>query len=108
MVQNLSKHDQSVQKALNDVAIGNIASIPQAAAYHSVPISTAYHRAHGRKPRAQTDLRSKRLNFQQERVLVQWVKDSQRQLNAPSFLTIRVVVSKILLENGDSKPLGQH
>ena len=71
MVQNLSKHDHSVQKALNDVAIGNIASIPQAAAYHGVPISTAYHRAQGRKPRAQTDLRSKRLNFQQERVLVQ-------------------------------------
>jgi hypothetical protein len=104
----MSNQEQSIQRALDELGIGLFPSIRQATEYHHVPKSTAAYRRAGRPSVAQTDRKSQRLSKQEEKVLIQYFRDLQRQNLCPNYPRIRRIISEILQNKGDHKTLGKH
>jgi hypothetical protein len=91
----MSNQEQSIQRALNDVEMGLFPSISQATEYYHVPKSTAAHRRAGRPSVAQTERKSQRLSKEEEKVLIQYFRDLQRQNLCPNVeqLSVSIVSS---------------
>ena len=87
-----SNQEQSIQQALLDVETQRFRSIQQAAAYHKVARSTLGHRRGGRRVRTSIDLNSQRLTKSEERVLVTWIKDLQKQHMSLNYHQITFVI----------------
>jgi hypothetical protein len=71
----MSNKEQSTQRALNELDMGLFSSLRESTQYHRVLNSTAAHRRAGRPSVAQTDRKSQRLSKEEERVLIQYVRD---------------------------------
>ena len=74
-----SNQEQSIQQALLDVDTQRFRSIRQAAAYHKVASSTLGHRRGGRQAQTSIDRNTQRLTKSEERVVVTWIQDLQKQ-----------------------------
>ena len=103
-----SNKEQSIQRALNDLELGLFSSIGQAADYYGVPKSTVAHRRAGRPSVAQTDRISQRLSKEEEKVLIQYFRDLQRQNLCPNYTQIRRIIAELCRNKGDTNPLGKH
>ena len=103
-----SNQEEKIQKALNDLLEQKFCSIKQAADYYSVPSSTLAHRVRGRQSKANIERKSQRFTNEEERVLVQWIWDLQRQRMSPNYETIRLILRKLLEQKGDFNPLDKH
>jgi hypothetical protein len=57
---------------------------------------------------AQTDKKSQQLSKEEEKVLIQYFRDLQRQNLCPNYPRIRRMISEILQNRGDHKTLGKH
>ena len=104
----MSANLQGVQHALQDLKQKKYRSIRQAARAHNINKSTVAHRLQGRVPRAQSYSSQRRLTPAQETLLVHWLEDLQRQILPSNHTTTRQIVSYMLQENGDKKPLGRN
>jgi hypothetical protein len=104
----MSNKEERIQEALDDFRSGRFQSISQSAAFHDVPRSTLNHRNRGRDSLTKADRSQQRLTNEQERVVVQWIRDLQRQYLNLNYIRIREVVVQLLRQNGDHRPLGKH
>jgi len=104
----MSNQEQSIQRALNELDMGLFGSIRESSEYHHVSKSTVAHRRAGRPSVAQTDRKSQRLSKEEEKVLIQYFRDLQRQNLCPNYPRIRRMISEILKNRGDHKTLGKH
>jgi hypothetical protein len=88
--------------------MGLFSSLRESAQYHRVPTSTAAHRRAGRLSVAQVDKKSQRLSKEEEKVLIQYFRDLQRQNLCPNYPRIRRMITEILQNRGDHKTLRKH
>jgi helix-turn-helix, Psq domain len=91
-----SKQEEEIQKALNDLQENKFNSIKQAADYYNVLSSTLAHRVRGRRSKANIKRKSQRFTNEEEKVLVQWIKDLQRQRISLNYATIRLILQNLL------------
>ncbi|ERF69214.1 hypothetical protein EPUS_02181 [Endocarpon pusillum Z07020] len=103
-----SNQEQLIQQALNDLDIGAEKSIRKVAAKYRVSKTTVAYRRRGRNPRTQANRRTQRLSLEEEKTLIQWIRDLQRQNLCPNYPRIRSFVYEILRNRGDSRPLGKN
>ena len=103
-----SNKEKSIQRALNDLELGLFSSFDQAAAYYDVPKSTLAHRRAGRESVAKTNRISQRLTKEEEKVLIQYFRDLQRQNLCPNYTQIRRIIAELCRNKGDLNPLGKH
>jgi len=103
-----SRDEESIQRALLGLKRHEFESFTEAADCLSVSRSTLIHRANGRPSRSEIDLSSQRLGREQERILIKWIQDQQRQFLPPSRTAICEFVTQLLQKNGDFKPIGKH
>jgi Tc5 transposase DNA-binding domain len=104
----MPNQEQSIQRALNEPYLGLFDSIRKSAEYHHVPKSTVAYRRSGRSSVAETDRKSQRLSKEEERVLIQYFRDLQRQNLCPNYPRIRRMITEILQNKGDHKTLRKH
>ena len=103
----MSKSESRVRNAVRDVRSGRFTNATAAANFHGAASTTVGHRLRGRAPRSQIELTSLRLFPQEERCIVEWIRDAQSQAAPPGHDLIRGVVTKLLEKKGDFKPLGK-
>ena len=80
-----SNQGHSIKRAVNEYELGLFSSIRKAAAYHKVPRSTVAHWRAGRESIAKTERKSQRLLNEEEKVLLQYLQDLQRQNLCPNY-----------------------
>ena len=94
-----------IAQALQSLENHQFRSRRQAAIHFRVPLSTLCHRANGRPRRGEIDLSSQHLTNAQEEVVLQWIKDLQRQFMPPTYDQVRYIVTRLL---HNFRPLGKH
>jgi hypothetical protein len=94
----MSNREQSIQRALNELETGLFPPT------HKV---TEYPHA-GRLSVARTDRKSQRLSKEEEKVLIQYFGDLQRQNLCPISLEFDELSPEILQNSGDHKTLRKH
>ncbi len=107
-LQTLKSPPIYLQIALNSLNIGSSSSIRKAAVKFGASKSTLAYRRGGRPSRANADRSTQRLSLQEERTLIQWIRDLQRQNLCPDYSKIRRFTHEILRNKGDSRPLGKN
>ena len=90
-----------IAQALQSLENHQFRSRRQAAIHFRVPLSTLCHRANGR---GEIDLSSQHLTNAQEEVVLQWIKDLQRQFMPPTYDQVRYIVARL----HNFRPLGKH
>ena len=75
----MSDQEENVQKAINDLDSKRFRSIRQSALYNGVPRATVAHRIGGRKAKAKKELKMQRFTNQEERCIIQWINNLQKQ-----------------------------
>ena len=104
----MSNQEQNIQNALNDLQLKRFRSIRQSALYNHVSPTTLAYRVGGRKSKTQTERKSQRFTNQEEKSIVQWLSDLQRQHISANYIHIREMLQNLLQKKGDLKPLGEH
>jgi Tc5 transposase DNA-binding domain len=104
----MSNQEHRIQNALNDLQTNRFSSIRQAAAYNDVPRSTLTHRRGGRNSKANIERKSQRLTNQEEKLVIQWIQDLQKQHISPNYSKLRTILTNLLRKKGDRRPLGKH
>jgi hypothetical protein len=99
---------QKIEDAVDDLKDKKFRSIRQAARAHDISHSKLAQRLRGRKPRVFTYSSLQRLNPTQEITLVRWLEDLQRQILPSNHATVRQIITYLLAENNDHKPLGKN
>ena len=92
----MSDQEQSIQRASNELDTGLFSSIRKAADHHGVAKSTVAHRRAGRNSVAKIDRKSQRLSNEEEKVLVQYFRDLQRQNLCLNYTKIRHIIDELL------------
>jgi helix-turn-helix, Psq domain len=88
----MSNKEQSIQRALNDVELDLSGSVRKAASHYPVIKSTLAHRRQGRDSIAILDRTSQRLSKEEEKVLLHYIRDLQRQNQCPNQAQIRRII----------------
>ena len=104
----MSNQESQIQKALYDYESGFASSITQAARFNDVAPSTVRHRRLGRTTRSSSTHSDRRLHYEEERVIVQWLTDLQKQFQPSSLSLLRSMVIWLLQQKGDTEPLGKN
>jgi hypothetical protein len=104
----MSDHEDSVQRASNDIDLGLFSSARKAADYYGVGRSTVTHRRAGRDSVAKTDRKSQRLSNEEETVLIRHTQDLQQQNLCLNYPQLRTLVVELLQNKGDKEPLGKN
>ena len=104
----MADHEEDVQKAIQDVSTRRFRSIRQSAAFNGVSKATVAHRVQGRKAKASRELKSQRFTNQEEKSIIQWINDLQKQHISPNHIQIREILKNLLQNKGDFQPLGEH
>ena len=97
---------QDVQNATSDIQNGM--ALTTAAKIWSVPRSTLQDRVCGTKSHQTAETRFQRLSPIQEHLLVEWIRTQGALGLPPTHNAIRYFVTRILVEEGDVRPLGKH
>ena len=103
-----SEKERRIQQALADASTGKYRSLRQAAIANSAPVSTTKHRANGREGHRAIARTGARLTQDQERTLVQWIKDLQHQAMPPAHALIRDMANHLLATSGSTEKVGKH
>jgi hypothetical protein len=82
----MSDQEQKIQKAVKDVNDQRYSSIRQAALANDVARATLTYRIGGRKAKSQMERKNRRFTNQEEKSIVQWLNDLQRQHMSPNYL----------------------
>jgi DNA mismatch repair ATPase MutS len=104
----MSNQEQKVQNAANDAQVKRFRSIRQSALYHGVSPTTVAYRVGGRKAKTQIERKSQRFTNPEEKSIVQWLNDLQRQHISPSYQRIRVIFENLLRKKAQLNSLGKH
>ncbi len=104
----MSDQEQRVQQALNDLEDGKYRSTRQAALANRVPKSIVAYRRRNRPLIVNKERKSQRFTNEEERALIQWIKDLQRQHISPNYPKLCLMLSNLLKSKEDTKKLGKH
>lgn len=97
--------ENALQQAINAVMSG--ASLRRASATYEVPRTTLVRRLQGKPPKRWAQMHHQRLNTWQEENLVEWILIQGALGVPPTPAQIRHFVTQILINNGDTQPLGK-
>ena len=99
--------EKDVANALLDIS-DNGFSLHKASQKHNVPPSTLSGRRNGRASKSDPEAQPahSRLLIAQEDKLVEWILRQERLGFAPSHSQVKIVVSSLLAETGNEKPVG--
>lgn len=100
--------EQSIQRALDEFEKGLFSSLRKAANHHGVPRTTLSYRLRGRRSTAEADRKSQRLSKDEERALVRYFQDLQRQDQCPDHPKMHSIVTRFLRNKGDENRLGKN
>lgn len=104
----MSTQEQLIQRVSNDLNLDLFSSICKAADYYHVSKSTVAHRRTECNSTANVNCRSQRLLNEEEKVLIQYIQDLQRQNQYSNYSQIRQIITKLLKNKDDQKSLGKH
>ena len=104
----MSDQEQKIQKAVDDVANKRYRSIRQSALANDVSRTTLTYRVGGRKAKSQMERKNRRFINQEEKCVVQWLNDLQRQHMSPNYPRIREIFENLAQKKGQLEPLGKH
>jgi len=97
--------EEDLRKACGEAI--NTRRLRVAAATWNIPPSTLYGRLHGSLPRSVAHQDEQRLSQPQEAKLADWVRLQQALGLPPTHAQIRELARRILVQRGDTKPLGE-
>ena len=97
--------ENALQQAIDAVLAG--ASLRRASTTHGVPRRTLVRRLEGKLPKRQAQMHHQRLSPWQEENLVDWILIQGALGVPPTHAQICLFVSRILINNGDTQPLGK-
>lgn len=101
--------EENITLALHAYRSKTIPSLSKAAAAYGISKTTLWRRNKGHSvTKTQGHEHQQRLSHTQESFLCDWIINLDRQGLPPSFPRVKDMVTRILRENGDVKPLGQH
>lgn len=100
--------ERSIQNASNDIDLGFYTSLDAAAEANTVPKSTLGHRRAGRPSHAQVSRKNQRLSNEEEKVVMQWLRDMQKQNLYLSYPKMRDLITELLKNKDIQRPLGQY
>ena len=86
---------RSITEAIDAIQNGQVGSVKAAAATFGIPRSTLRGRLNGATDRSTAKQTIQRPTAEQERRLIDWIKELEAQGNPPSHTVIREMVSKI-------------
>ena len=104
----MSYKEQNVQNALNDFHNKRFRSIRQSALYNGVAPATVAYRIGGRKSNAKKERKNQRFTNQEEKSIVQWLSDLQKQHISLNYPHVRELLEHLLRKKGDKKELKIH
>ena len=103
-----SNKEERIQLTICDFRNNRFTSFCQSAAFHNVALSTLTARAHGRVSRHLSSQRAQYLSIDEELVLIQWIRDLQRQRMSPNSTQIRFFVTQLCKSKGLNIHIGKH
>jgi hypothetical protein len=87
----MSDQKHNDQNALNDFLNRRFRSNRQSALHNGVSPTTLAYRVGGRKPKAKSQRKNQRFTNQEEKSIVQWLSNLQKQHISPNYPYLRVV-----------------
>ena len=105
MVRSASNQEQNIQLAVASKEQKDFRSLRQSANFYNVPKSTTTYRANGRVPRHKVNHTQRRLTIKEEEVVVEWIKNLQRQYLSPNYIQAQVMITSLLRAKGDFQSL---
>jgi len=106
-----SEREITITEAIDAIQNGQVGSVKAAAAAFGIPRSTLRDRLKGATNRSTAQQTIQRLTAEQERRLIDWIKELEAQGNPPSHTVIREMVSKIETTSNPTSnpaPIGNH
>ena len=100
----VSEREDAVTNAINAIRDGQVRSVRAAACAYGIPRTTLQDRLHGATDHSMASETTQKLTSEQEKCLVEWIKELEAQGKAPSHTMVREVACKII----DSETLGKH
>jgi hypothetical protein len=94
----------AITKAIGAIQNGQVGSVRAAASKFGVPQTTLQSRLHGTTDRSTAQQITQKVTGEQERCLVDWIKELETQGSAPSHTIVREMACKII----GSKTPGNH
>ena len=104
----MSDQEQKVQKAVDDVEFKRFRSIRQSAMYNGVSPTTVAYRVGGRKAKSQSQRKNQRFTNQEEKSIVQWLCDLQRQHISPNYARITEMLQNLAQKKGQMELIDKH
>ena len=104
----MSNKEHLIQKTLNDVDLDLFNSVRKTASYYDASNSIVTHRRIRRPSVTETDRISQSLLKQEEKVLIQYFRDLQRQCLCSNYVQIRRMVVRLLQNKRNKIQLDKH
>ena len=104
----MSNQEDNILQAVDDIRNRRYKSIRQCVAYYGVPRSTVASQLRGRKSKTEIDHKSQRFTVQEQKSIIQWINDLQRQHRSLNHAELRGLLENLLQKKGDFRPLGEH
>jgi len=98
------EREDAIANAINAIRDGQVRSVRAAARAYGIPRSTLQDRLHGATDHSMASETTQKLTSEQEKCLVEWIKELEAQGKAPSHTMVREMACKII----DSETLGKH
>jgi hypothetical protein len=106
-----TERDITITEAIAAIQNGQFGSVKAAAAAFDIPRSTLRDRLNGATDRSAVKQTVQRLTAEQERGLIDWIKELEAQGNPPSHTVVREMVAKIETTSNPTSnptPTGNH
>jgi len=106
-----SEREVAITEAITAIRNDQVGSVKAAAVAFGIPRSTLRDRLNGATDRSTAQQTTQRLTAQQERSLIDWIKELKAQGNPPSHTVIREMASKIETTSNPTSspiPIGNH
>jgi len=98
------EREDAITDAINAIRDGQVYSVRAAAHAYGVPWVTLQDRLHRATDHSMASETTQKLTSEQEKCLVEWIKELEAQGKAPSHTMVREMACKII----DSETLGKH
>jgi Tc5 transposase DNA-binding domain/helix-turn-helix, Psq domain len=100
--------DEAVKAANKDLSEGTLPSIRAAAAVYSIPRTTLDRRLNDGLTRRESHSFQQLLSIEQEKRLVQWILDLEKQGHAPTHKQVREMALQISIHSGGPQTIGHN
>jgi len=97
------EREDAIANAINAIRDGQVRSVRAAARAYGIPRSTLQDRLHGATDHSMASETTQKLTSEQEKCLVEWIKELETHEKAPSHTMVREMACRII----DSETLGR-